>query len=125
MNYEDHVAAARTFLNAAEILSGLGMGMAAAEMVWGAPVQAIDAVNHRMAATSRHVSRNRNRRRVVERMERAHGVGEDLARGFTAATDGLHNHFYTGRLSAEELEENMEAGVSFARRMLELADSPT
>ena len=46
MNYEDHVAAARTFLNAAEILSGLGMGMAAAEMVWGAANQAIHAANH-------------------------------------------------------------------------------
>ena len=124
MNYEDHVAAAQTFLSAAEILSELGMGMAAAEMVWGAAVQAIDAANHRMAATSRHVSRNRDRRLVVERIGRAHGVDEYLAIGFTAATDGLHNHFYTGRLSAEALEENMRLGVSFARRMLELADSP-
>ena len=47
MNYEDHVEAARTFPSAAEILSESGMGMAAAEMVWGAAVQAIDAVNHR------------------------------------------------------------------------------
>ena len=123
MNYEDHVAAARTFLNAAEILSESGMGMAAAEMVWGAANQAIHAANHSMGIT-RHASRNRDRRLVVERIGRAHGVEEELADGFRAAANRLHNHFYTGRLSAEELEENMKAGVSFARLMLELADSP-
>ena len=123
MNYEGHVAAARTFLSAAEILSELGMGMAAAEMVWGAANQAIHAANHSVGIT-RHASRNRDRRLVVERIGRAHGVDEYLAIGFTAAADGLHNHFYTGRLSAEALEENMRLGVFFARRMLELADSP-
>ena len=124
MNYEDHVAAARTFLSAAGILSELGMGMAAAEMVWGAAVQAIDAANHRMAATTRHAGANRDRLRIVQRVGRTHGVERYLARGFRAAANGLHNHFYTGRLSAEALEENMRLGISFARRMLELADSP-
>ena len=122
MNYEDHVAAARTFLSAAEILSESGMGMAAAEMVWGAANQAIHAANHSMGIT-RHASRNRDRRLVVERIGRAHGVEEELADGFSAAANRLHNHFYTDRLSADELEENMKAGVSFARLMLELADS--
>ena len=123
MNYEDHVAAARTFLSAAEILSESGMGMAAAEMVWGAAVQAIDAANHRIMATSRHAGVNRDRRRVVERIGRAHEVYEELVRGFGVAANWLHNHFYTGRLSPEVLEENMRLGVSFARLMLELADS--
>ena len=124
MNYEDHVAAARMFLSAAEILSESGMGMAAAEMVWGAAVQAIDAANHSMAATTRHAGSNRDRLRIVQGIGRAHGVDEELARGFEAAANGLHNHFYTGRLPADELEENMRLGVSFARLMLELADSP-
>ena len=122
MNYEYHVAAARTFLSAAEILSGLGMGMAAAEMVWGAAVHAIDAASHRMAIT-RHASRSRDRRRIVQRVGRAHGVDEELAIGFGAAGK-LHNHFYTARLPADELEENMRLGASFANLMLELADSP-
>ena len=123
MNYEGHVAAARMFLSAAEILSESGMGMAAAEMVWGAANQAIHAANHSMGIT-RHASRNRDRRLVVERIGRAHGVDEELAIGFDAAANELHNHFYTGRLPADELEENMRLGVSFARLMLALADSP-
>ena len=122
MNYEDHVAAARTFLSAAEILSEMDMGMATAEMVWGAAVHAIDAASHRMAIT-RHAGRSRDRRRIVQRVGRTHGGDEELARGFRAASR-LHNHFYTARLSADELEENMRLGVSFANRMLELADSP-
>ena len=123
MNYEDHISAARTFLSAAEILSELGMGMAAAEMVWGAANQAIDAVNHRMMIT-RHASSNRDRRRVLQRIGRAHGVESELVRGFRAAANGLHSHFYTGNLSDDELEESMEAGIAFATRMLELAESP-
>ena len=122
MNYEGHVAAARTFLSAAEILSGLGMGMAAAEMVWGAAVHAIDAASHRMAIT-RHAGRSRDRRRIIQRVGRAHGVDEEFAIGFGAAGK-LHNHFYTARMPADELEENMRLGVSFANLMLELADSP-
>ena len=122
MNYEGHVAATRTFLSAAEILSEMDMGMAAAEMVWGAAVHAIDAASHRMSIT-RHASRSRDRRRVVHRVGRTHGADEDLARGFGAA-GALHNHFYTARLPADELEENMRLGVSFATRMLELAGSP-
>ena len=123
MNYEDHVSAARMFLSAAEILSESGMGMAAAEMVWGAAVQAIDAANHSMAATTRHASANRDRRRVLQRIGRSRGIVEELYDGFRIAVSDLHNHFYTGRLPADELEESMRIGVSFARLMLELADS--
>ena len=122
MNYEGHVAAARTFLSAAEILSEMDMGMAAAEMVWGAAVHAIDAANHSIGIT-RHAGRSRDRRRVVQRVEQAHGVERELAVGFRAS-GALHNHFYTARLPADELEENMRLGVSFATRMLELAGSP-
>ena len=90
MNYEDHVAAARTFLSAAEILAERDMGMAAAEMVWGAAVQAIDAASHRMAIT-RHAGSNRDRRRIIQRVGQAHGADEELATGFRAVTNGLHN----------------------------------
>ena len=123
MNHEDHIAAARMFLSAAEILSGLGMGMAAAEMVWGASVHAIDAANHRMIAT-RHAGNNRDRRRILERLERAHGAEGELVSGFRAVSSKLHNHFYTGNLSSERLEQEMRNGMLFATRMLELAESP-
>ena len=123
MNHEDHIASARMFLNAAEILSELGMGMAAAEMVWGASVQSIDAVNHRMMVT-RHAGSNRDRRRVLARLERAHGADGELVDSFMSVSSRLHNHFYTGNLSAEQLDNEMRNGIAFATRMLELAESP-
>ena len=123
MNYEDHIAAARMFLSAAEILWELGMGMGAAEMVWGATVQAIDAVNHRMMIT-RHAGSNRDRRRVLERLERAHGVEGELVGGFRVVSSRLHNHFYTGNLTAEQLDNEMKNGLSFVSLMLALAESP-
>ena len=124
MTYEDHVAFARMFLSAAEILSELGMGMAAAEMVWGASNQAIDAVNHRMGV-NRHASSNRDRMRVLQRIGRAHGMERELANGFSAVLNKLHSHFYAGNLSAEQLENEMRNGLSFVSLMLELAESPT
>ena len=123
MNYEDHIASARMFLSAAEILSELGMGMAAAEMVWGAANQTIDAVNHRMMVT-RHASSNRDRRRVLQRIGRAHGVESELANSFSAVLSKLHNHFYTGNLTAEQLDNEMKNGLSFVSLMLALAESP-
>ena len=123
MTYEDHIASARMFLSAAEILSESGMGMAAAEMVWGAAVQSIDAANHRMGVM-RHAGSNRDRRRVLQRIGRAHGVERELANGFRTVSSRLHNHFYMGNLSAEQLEREMRNGMLFATRMLEFAESP-
>ena len=121
MNYAEHISAARTFLQSEEILSESGMDMAAAESIWGAAVQAIEAVNH-SDGTERHVHSNpRSMRETIDRLGIERGLLDELNGGFTDVKDALHNHFYTGRLSGEELNLTLRRGRNFVNLMLELA----
>ena len=119
MIYEEHIAAAKAFLRAEELLIKPEMGMIAAESLWGATVQVIDAINHRTGA--RHSGSNRDRGQVVEYMANKYSVDE-LFDGFDAAKTNLHNHFYTGRLDSGELHDYLAQGISFVNQMIELAD---
>lgn len=118
MNYSQHIAAAETFLRAEELLSAAGMDMAAAEMLWGAAVQAIDAASH--LAGGRHPANNRAREQVVGQLESMHGIAGELADDFKVRIIVLHNHFYTGQLGAYELSLYLVIGRAFARRMIDL-----
>lgn len=118
MNYEDHIAAAKSFMLAEGLLRESAMGMAAAEMVWGAAIQTMDAVSHRTGA--RHTGSNRNRELVIEYLSNKYGP-LDLIQGFEAVGH-LHNHFYTGRLSSQELFRYLATGLPFIDRMMELAE---
>ena len=118
MNYSQHIAAAETFLRAEELLSAAGMDMAAAEMLWGAAVQAIDAASHR--AGGRHPANNRAREQVVGQLESMHGIAGELTANFNARIIVLHNHFYTGLLSRRELALHLEEGRVFVSRVIDL-----
>ena len=100
------------------LLRESAMGIAAAEMVWGAAIQAMDATSHRMGA--RHTGSNRDRELVIEYMSNKYGP-VDLIQGFEAVAH-LHNHFYTGRLSNQDLFGYLAIGLPFINRMMELAE---
>ncbi len=119
MTYEEHVEATKNYLLAEELLSQSGMGMAAAEVVWGAAVQVIDAINHRLGA--RHRGNNHDRDQIIEYLADKYR-NTDLFAGFDSAKTYLHNHFYTGRLNNAELSRHLESGIDFVNRMLELAE---
>lgn len=118
MIYQDHIHAARSFLPAEDLLSRSNLGMAGAEMLWGASVHVINAIKH--LSGTRHSGNNRDRELIVEYLSDQYGNG-DLPRGFEAISL-LHNHFYTGRLSDEELSGYLATGIDFLNRMLELAE---
>ncbi len=120
MNYTEHVSASETFLLAEDILRESGMGMAAAESVWGAAVQAIEAANHSGGA-ARHVhSNSRNMREVIDRLGGKYDLFDEVNGGYTDAKNVPHNHFYTGRLSGQELNLSLARGRAFVNLMLEL-----
>ncbi len=74
MTYEEHIAEAKTFLLAEGLLNESGMGMAAAEVVWGAAIQVIDATSHQMRG--RHIGGNRDREQIVEYLENKYDFDE-------------------------------------------------
>ena len=106
-------------MNAEKLLIRSEMDMAAAEVVWGAAIQVIDATNHQMGA--RHTSTNRDQAQIIEYLENKYGP-ESLNAGFASVKDKLHNHFYTGRLSSEELPLHLDTGIAFVNRMIELSE---
>ena len=120
MNYSQHIAAAETFLQAEELLSAAAMDMAAAEMLWGAAVQVIDAVSHR--AGGRHPANNRARLQVVGQVESMHRIAGELSDGFKTRISVLHNHFYTGQIGLRDLPVYLNGGREFVNRMLDLTD---
>ena len=117
MIYDEHVAAARTFLAAQELLIQSEMDMAAAEVVWGAAIQAVDAANHTLG--QRHARNNRERGEIVEFLESSFNL-TGLSDGLKLTINQLHNHFYTGRLSSREVSLYLEAGVAFVNQLLNL-----
>ena len=118
MTYEDHISTAKTLLLAEDMLSRSGFGIVAAEVIWGAAVQVIDAISHQ--AGSRHISNNHGREQIVEDMQDKYAL-DDLGRGLRSVSR-LHNHFYTGRLSDQELPGLLETGLQFVNQMIELAE---
>ena len=119
MTYEEHIEATKTFLLAEELLIRSGMDMAAAEAVWGAAIQVIDATAHQAGA--RYVGSNRDRAQIVEYLENKYGR-YDLNAGFDSVKTYLHNHFYTGRLNNAELSRYLESGIDFVNRIIELSE---
>lgn len=118
MTYEEHIAAAKTFLLAEALLNQSEFGMIAAEAIWGATVQVIDAVNHRIG--ERHAGNNRDREQLVEYLVIKYAANDIIA-GFDGAKTYLHNHFYTGRLNGGELSHYLKIGAAFVNRMIEMS----
>lgn len=117
MTYQEHILAAETFLQGEKLLSELGMTMLAAEAVWGAVIQVLDAVNHQLG--SRHTNNNHERQQIIAYMESKYGF-DNLIDDFKN-TIRLHNHFYTGRLSDMDAYLSAKAGVHFVNLMIELS----
>lgn len=118
MNDADHEAAIAKFLVGERWLYWNGVDMLAAEALWGAAQQAIDAVSH--ARGQRH-GNTRAKAALVQAMDTKYGPVPELATGFESIRDRLHNHFYTGRLAEPELSERLQAARIFIRQMQDIA----
>ena len=120
MNYERHIAAAESFLHEEWRLSNDGgSGMLSAEAVWGATVQVINAINHARGSRRAHVSKNYERRQIIQDLETKYGIALNV--GFQAVLGDLHSHFYGGHLSETELADSLIMGIRFVSTMIELA----
>lgn len=120
MNYADHIEAAESFLSGQEEAMEAGRGMLAAEAIWGATVQVIDAANHARGRRA-HANNTRDRQRAIQYLQHKYRDVE-LEAGFRTALRQLHNHFYRGHLSDSELDELLESGRRFIVTMIELAE---
>ena len=121
MDLEQHAAAAVRLMLSCRMLYAAGDRMGSAEMVWGAAMQAIHALHHH--SRDRHPHSLRALGDIIAAKQLSQSTAERLNHGLAAAVI-LHNHFYTGRLSAEMLIANIELGIDFTNEVLRLALVP-
>jgi len=119
MNYTQHIAEAELCLASATLLMESGSKLVAAEAVWGAAVQVINAANHARGA-NRHPTNNPRRFYIVEQLQSRYGLDDDLGKALRGVIRQLHTHFYLGNLSDSELRESLSDGRDFVNLMIEL-----
>ena len=126
MNLAEHIVAAERFLASSGLLQDAGDSMGSAEIVWGAAIQAVQALHHQNR--DGHPHSRRNLERIIFRNFPA-SIAARLAIGLDA-TVRLHNYFYTGTLShrnpgTQNLAIRRAQGVAFVNEVLQLAQAPT
>ena len=115
MQTGQHIEASQRFLDDALTLESRGSHMGAAEMIWGATVQALEAISHiRAGNATGNLSRNARRRLA----ESAVLEGPRLYGGIQ---NELHAHFYEGHLSPAEYAESMRQGREYVTELLAIA----
>ena len=110
-----HIELAVRYLQTSANLQNGGFNNEAAEMVWGAIVNAIESIGHIDAGNERRNLNNRARR--------------DLARNLPAiefeqyhdAQTKLHDHFYHDLLNEEEFHAEIASGRTYAQQLIQTA----
>ena len=110
-----HITSARRFLNDAMMLESRGSHMGAAEMVWGAAIQAIEAIGHITSGNATgHLSSN-------GRLRLASSITREGLRRYRRIQSDLHAHFYRGHLAPVERTERMIQGREYVTELLAIA----
>lgn len=118
MQTGQHLEAAQRFLDDALMLESVGSNMGAGEMIWGAAIQALEAIDHIRTGNSTGSLSSNGRRRMVD------SVISDGVRRYDGIQNDLHAHFYRGHLSALEYADCMRRGRDCVAELLAIARSP-
>ena len=118
MQIQQHLAASRRFLEAATLLENEGSDMGAAEMIWGATVQVLEAIGHIKEGNVRGSLGNRRRRELAET------ILPGYLSNYYNALHELHGHFYKNHLPPAELATRMQQGRDYIAELLAIALSP-
>lgn len=110
-----HIELAVRYLQTSATLQNGGFNNEAAEMVWGAIVNALESIGHIDAGNERRNLNNRARRDLVRNLP-AIAFEE-----YHAAQVRLHDHFYHDTLDEEEFQAYMARGRAYAQQVIQIA----
>ena len=119
VTYDEHIAQVNRFISDSFTLRQQGSGMLAAESVWGAAIQAMAAIDHALTPGSQRHPQHEN---FIINLPQHDSLTLELRRRFRVVKNRLHNHFYTGRLTAGQFDESMESGNVLVRQLLGIAE---
>ena len=110
-----HVELAVRYLQASAILQNGGFNNEAAEMVWGAVVNALESIGHVEAGNERRNLNNKARRDL------ARNLPPTAFRQYHDAQTKLHDHFYHDTLNEEEFQADIASGRAYAQQLIQTA----
>ena len=123
MSEDEHTATVEMLVDTSESLAGdPRTSLAAGELIWGAVIHASAIIAHRADRRPRHPRHIRDVERLLFEMVTDPEGRATLTNGLNVTQKRLHNHFYTGRLSAMELNRNIRTGLDFINRLLQIAE---
>ena len=110
-----HIELAVRYLQTSATLQNGGFNNEAAEMVWGAIVNAIESIGHLDAGNERRNLNNKARRDLARTLS-----ATSFAQ-YQAAQTRLHDHFYHDLLNEEEFHDHIARGRDYAQQLLQAA----
>ena len=122
MNWEEHAAISKMLLGvAAPLAQNPRTALAAGELIWGAAVHAFSAVAGHPSERHRQPRTRKEFLRIIDGINDGHQSREDLITGLGVTQRRLHDHFYTGRFSDNQLADSIGKGTAFVNRLLHVA----
>ena len=110
-----HIELAGRYLQASALMQSDGFSNEAAEMVWGAIANAIEAIGHINTGNPRRNLSNKARRNAARSLSPA------ALEQYNAAQTRLHDHFYHDILNDADFQYYIANGRSYAHDLLRIA----
>ena len=110
-----HIQLAGRYLRTSASLQSGGLNNEAAEMVWGAIANAIEAIGHIDAGNSRRNLSNKSRRDLALKLSLT------SLQHYQNAQTRLHDHFYHDILNDVDFQVHIARGRNYAQDLLRIA----
>lgn len=123
MNGARHAVISQMLVETAETLAQPPRtALAAGELLWGAACHGLAAAERHPEAAHRQPRTRRELVHVIDHLPIGRHMQRYLRDGLRSTQRRLHDNFYTGRLSDDELAYEIRVGVDFVRNLLHISD---
>jgi len=95
--------------------------LAAGELLWGAACHGLAAAERHPDGPHRQPRTRKELLQVIDHLSIGQQTQRYLRDGLRLTQRRLHDNFYTGRLSDDELAHDIDVGVDFVRDLLRIA----
>ena len=110
-----HIQLAERYLQTAASLQSGGYNNEAAEMVWGAIVNAIESIGHLDTGNSNRNLSNKARRDLTRKLSAT------IFAKYQDSQIKLHDHFYHDTLNESDFQYYIARGRAYAQELIEMA----
>ena len=123
MNGARHAAISQMLVETAETLAQPPRtALAAGELLWGAACHGFAAAERHPDAPHRQLRTRRELLQVIDQLPIGRQTQRYLRDGLRLTQRRLHDNFYTGQLSDDELAYEIRVGVDFIRNLLHISN---